>query len=336
MFINSCVSGEKVNITATCIKKNQGMTTAGVPYLILTLRDKTASIEARLWNASTSDLTDWQQGKAYNIEGVANSYNQVLQLKIISYQILHENEFNPRDLIDKAPINSNVVYEEILNLIKNFKNKHYQKIMLRVLQEYGDRLKRWPAAIKVHHALTSGLIWHTYTMLESAQAIVKIYQDRLIDPDLLYSGIILHDLGKVIEIKSFLVSEITLAGKMVGHISIMSALLEQICQDIDVDNRYKILLQHCILSSHGKLEFGSPVVPRLMEAEILSTLDNLDARIFQIHDHISKVPEWTETKRISTCENRSYLNHYLKKTSSSILEDETNLERQSYENFNRK
>ena len=155
-------------------------------------------------------------------------------------------------------------------------------------------------------------MWHTYTMLKTAQAVAKIYSDRLIDKELLYSGVILHDMGKIVEIKSFLVNERTLAGKVMGHISIMSALLNQICEKLDVDKLNVVLLQHLILSSHGKLEYGSPVVPVLLEAEILSMLDNLDARIYQVDRHIKEISVGSETKRIATCEGRVYLKHFEK------------------------
>ena len=141
MFIQSCRNGEKVSIVATCIKKNQGATTVGVPYLILTLRDKTGTIEARLWNANPKDIEAWKQGRAYEIEGMVNEYNQVLQLKIISYKILKKDEYNPRDLVDKAPINEDEVYQEIVEVVNNFKNRHYRVIMQKVFEEYGSKLK---------------------------------------------------------------------------------------------------------------------------------------------------------------------------------------------------
>lgn len=313
MSIENCCVGKKCTLTACCTKKRQTSTSSGLVYLVLTLRDKTGSIEARLWNANQDDITRWQVGEIYEITGVVNLYNKSLQMKIIIYNKLDKSQINEADFLPKAPINLDHAFEKINEIIKDLKNKTYHKIMTAIFAKYGEKFRNWPAAVRVHHATRGGLMWHSYSMLRQAQSLIKIYnQDPCwIDEELLFCGVILHDLGKILEIRSLIVSDFSFKGKLLGHISIMNGELQSIAteQGIDSEDKHLILLQHTILASHGRLEFGSPVAPRLAEAEIIASIDHLDARLFQVKQELMKIDQWSETPRILTCDGHSYIRH---------------------------
>ena len=103
-----------------------------------------------------------------------------------------------------------------------------------------------------------------------------------------WQGLFLHDLGKVIEINSPSDNTFSEEGKLIGHISIMQAEINRIASTLDVDQKYSVFLQHMVIASHGKLEFGSPVAPRIIEAEILSLIDTLDAKVFIVNSALQK------------------------------------------------
>lgn len=146
-------------------------------------------------------------------------------------------------------------------------------------------------------------------MLETAESICKVYKDRNINRDLLYAGIILHDMGKTEELQGYITPEYSLKGKLIGHISITSGQIAHVAEMLNIKSDKPVLLQHMVLASHGKNEYGSPVLPQILEAEILHHIDNLDARIYSLSKNLSNVPYQNYTTRISGLENRSFYQH---------------------------
>ncbi|WP_342275221.1 HD domain-containing protein [Spiroplasma endosymbiont of Cantharis lateralis] len=159
-----------------------------------------------------------------------------------------------------------------------------------------------------------GLFWHSYSLLMGAKAIREVYKYADIDWELVYCGTILHDIGKVLEMAGKNASEYTDVGKLLGHISIGNTFVSNKAIELGLkDNEDVLKLQHVILASHGKNEYGSPVEPLLIEAVIISSLDSLDARIYKINDELSKVEKDAWSSRILSEDGRSYLNHNKKK-----------------------
>ena len=146
-------------------------------------------------------------------------------------------------------------------------------------------------------------------MLQSASAICNIYQDRNINSSLLYAGIILHDMGKTKELVGSLTTEYSLQGKLIGHISIMAAEIAVVAKRLAIPEEEMVILQHMVLASHGRYDFGSPVLPQIMEAEILSQLDNLDAKIYAIANALEQTSPNEFSSRILGLENRSFYCH---------------------------
>ncbi|MGU4858432.1 HD domain-containing protein, partial [Escherichia coli] len=125
----------------------------------------------------------------------------------------------------------------------------------------------YPAAVKNHHEFVSGLAFHVVSMLDMAKAFSKLYPS--LDTDLLYSGIILHDLGKVIELSGPVAASYTLEGKLLGHITIMVNEIGKAADELEIEGEEVTVLQHLVLSHHSKPEWGSPKAPLIREAEIL-------------------------------------------------------------------
>lgn len=295
----------------------QGVASNNTNYLNLQLQDKTGSISARIWDASKEVITQLTTGVVVKIEANSINYNNELQLKINQWEVVT----NPGDyyelLLTQAPIDIVQAWTDISQTIKDFKNPILKKILIqcfskKVIQDY----KYWPAAVKMHHAVQSGLLWHSVTMLKMAKQVVNIYDDRNINSDLLYAGIIMHDYGKMLELDNNPISSFTLSGKMIGHISLGAMQVTLACQELNINQQEEmvVLLQHLILASHGKYEYGSPVLPKTMEAEILHYLDNLDAKIYAIDEALVNTNVGESTPRVPGIENRMFYKHQNLKT----------------------
>ena len=167
---------------------------------------------------------------------------------------------------------------------------------------------QYPAAARIHHNFIGGLATHTAGMLKVALALCNIYPS--VNRDYLIAGVLLHDLGKIEELTSPVVTEYTTAGKLLGHISIMDARLLQIGKDLGLeDSEELLLLRHMILSHHGQYEYGSPVRPETLEAELLNLIDNIDARVNTIDKALSETKEGEFTQKIFALDNRVFYKH---------------------------
>ena len=145
-------------------------------------------------------------------------------------------------------------------------------------------------------------------MLDLAKSISALYPS--INKDLLYAGIILHDLGKTIELSGPIATEYTLEGKLLGHISIIQTDIVEAGKKHNVSNETITLLQHMVLSHHGKLEYGSPVLPLILEAEVMFLIDNMDSKIVMINKALKDVETGGHSARVMGLDGRSFYKHY--------------------------
>ncbi|GAA3330076.1 hypothetical protein GCM10020331_081140 [Ectobacillus funiculus] len=155
-------------------------------------------------------------------------------------------------------------------------NPNIQRITRHLLKKISRCLFDYPAATKNHHEFISGLAYHVVSMLDLAKAIASLYPS--LDKDLLYAGVILHDLGKVIELSGPISTSYTVEGNLLGHISIMVSEIAKAAEELNIQGEEIVILQHLVLSHHGKAEWGSPKPPLVREAEVLHYIDNLDAK----------------------------------------------------------
>ncbi|AJM71995.1 3'-5' exoribonuclease YhaM family protein [Mycoplasma yeatsii] len=296
---------------------------SGANYLILHLADSTGRIEARKWIVTEEDKQLLKPNAIILLENtIISEYRGVLQLKIDDYKVIDESQLSfynikKEDLFISAPLDINREYNNLLKILSSVKNDTYRQITTKLIEKYKEQFLTFPAAMSIHHNVTGGLFWHSYTLVLNALALKPNYQYASIDWDLLICGAILHDIGKVIEIVDVSGSDYSLEGKLLGHISIGNAEINKIAQELNLYkdesnniNSEVTLLQHMVLASHGKKEFGSPVEPVLIEALILSMLDDLDAKVFKINDELKKVESvnnWTQ--RIISVDNRMFYKH---------------------------
>ena len=251
MFISEFKTDQEVSMFFLLDNVVRGIATSGKPYLTLYLKDKTGSIDGKIWEVKDEDTENLKPGNMVFIDGTVLDYRGKLQLKIKNYRMATENdEIDIQDYIQTAPIPKEVMISELNQFLKEIGNQKLKAVTIELLNKYKKQFVSYPAAKSMHHDFYSGLIYHTTTMLKVAKALLEIYPS--LNKDLLYSGIILHDLGKTIELSGPIGTSYTLEGELLGHIVIMSDEVAKTADKLGIDGEEIILLRHIMLAHHGK------------------------------------------------------------------------------------
>ncbi|MCH7766312.1 MAG: HD domain-containing protein [Acidobacteria bacterium] len=276
----------------------------GKPYLALRLSDRTGVVEARLWDGVEDVAGSVEQDDVVKVEAVVEPYRGQLQLKLRRLRRAQENEVDLADFLPATREDVAALYEELLEVARGVGNAHLRELLLAVLTdaELAPRLKRAPGAKTLHHAYLGGLLEHVVSLCRLCRLAAQHYPD--VDVDLLLTGAILHDLGKVYELSYERSFDYTTEGKLVGHIAIAVELVGRKMDAVAGFPRpLRTLVQHLLLSHHGRLEFGSPVTPRFREALLLHYLDDLDSKMEAIRGELAsaeqsgRAGEWTDWNR---------------------------------------
>lgn len=300
--------GERLSVNLLISNSVKGTTNSGSPYLSLTLQDSSKGIEAKLWDVKPELANELEVGKVFNFDIEVIKYKNNLQAKVLKVLPVPQADIKMEDFVFKSPISKDELRDTIQEGINKIENVNIAKIVSSMLNYYSNDVYEYPAASKIHHNFIGGLATHTSGMLKIGMAICELYPN--IKKDYLIAGIILHDLGKIEELSSPVVTEYSIKGKLLGHISIMDARLEQIGQELNLEDSQELLiLRHMILSHHGEYEYGSPVRPETLEAELLSQIDNIDAKINIISKALDEVKEGEFTQKLFAMDNRTFLKY---------------------------
>ena len=248
-------------------------------YLALTLSDKTGSLEARMWEEFAEVFSSCGEGCYVKVQGQVSKYQNRWQITLSRMRSAAEAEIDTADFQPVSSVPPEQMDAELRGIVAGFRNLDLQRLVLAFLNdpEIGPAFRLAPAAKMLHHAWIGGLLEHVLTLVRVCLATAPFYPE--VDPDLLVTGAILHDIGKVRELSWKTSFGYTLEGQMIGHISIAQGMLREKLKELaPFPERLRILVEHMILSHHGRLEFGSPKLPITPEAMLLSTLDDLEAK----------------------------------------------------------
>lgn len=279
----------------------------GRKFIAMILADKTGKINAKIWNATVEDEKNFISGKVVYFEGRKEMYQGRPQMRLLNIRLATSDEpSDPKLYQYQQDINLTEAKVQIQNYIQQISDPIWSQIVIYLLEKYNDEFYSYPAAKFHHHAFEKGLVIHTLGMLKLAEQVVKIYPN--LHSDLLYASIILHDLGKVIELSGLQDTHYTLEGNLCGHIILIVEEVVLAAQQLNIDSKDEkvTLLKHMLLSHHGKLEYGSPVVPCLMEAEVLTLIDQMDAKMQMLTQALDQTPVGEYTQPISGFEQRSF------------------------------
>ncbi|WP_163195097.1 3'-5' exoribonuclease YhaM family protein [Clostridium thermarum] len=275
-------------------------------YMDFTLSDKTGEINAKLWEVPEGEESKYSANTVIKVRGTVLAWQGSLQLKIEKIRpTTPEDKLDVSEFVPTAPYPAEEMYAVIKGYVDSIKNSDIRMIVDTILEEYKDKIMYYPAAKKNHHSIRSGLLYHVSTMLRAGEKLCEIYTS--LNKDLLYAGVILHDLAKMEEMDSSelgIVSDYTIEGTLLGHIIQGIKNVEVVGQRLGADKEVIMLLQHMILSHHYEPEYGSPVKPMLPEAEILHYLDIIDARMFDMTRVTKEISGGTFSERLWSLENR--------------------------------
>lgn len=297
--------GDSVDHFFLIHKATQGVTAQGKDYMTLYLQDKSGDIEAKLWTVTKEDMKLLQPEKIVHVTGDVINYRGRKQMKINKFKLAtEEDNVKTQHFVDGAPLTPDEIQEEISHYMLDIENASLQRITRHLIRKYQESFFTFPAASSHHHNFASGLSYHVLTMLKVAKSICDIYPT--LNRSLLYSAIILHDLGKVKELSGPVATTYTVEGNLLGHISIASEEVAEAARELKIEGEEVMLLRHMILAHHGKMEFGSPKLPHIKEAEILFFIDNIDAKMNMFDKAYKKTEKGQFTERIFGLEGRQF------------------------------
>lgn len=283
----------------------KGTASNGKPFLTLIFQDRSGDIEAKLWDASPDDEAQYAAESIVRIVGDIQNYRGRMQLKIRNVRTANEQDnVKVADFLERAPLSIEEMGEKVSSYVFEMKNPKIQRITRHLVKKHQADFFQYPAATKNHHEFVSGLAYHVVSMLDLAKAIGELYPS--LDKDLLYAGVILHDLGKVVELSGPISTVYTVEGNLLGHITIMVNEIAEAAKELEIEGEEVTILQHMVLSHHGKEEWGSPKKPLVKEAEILHLIDNVDAKMNMLDRALEKVKPGEFTERIFALDQRNF------------------------------
>lgn len=282
-------------------------TRAGKNYLAFVFQDETGTIEGKLWDAQPHNVESFTAGRVVHMTGRREVYNNTPQVNQLTMRLPQAGEpSNPADFKEKPPVDPKELQDYLSNVLFKIENPIWQRVVWALYSKYDKEFYSYPAAKTYHHAFEAGLAYHTATMVRLADRIGDIYPQ--LNKSLLFAGIMLHDLAKVLELSGPENTEYTVRGNLIGHIALIDEEITKVLQELKIDDQKEevIVLRHVVLSHHGLLEYGSPVRPKIMEAEVIHMIDNLDAEMMMMTTALGLVGPGEMTNKIFAMENRSF------------------------------
>lgn len=278
----------------------------GKSYVDMVLADQKGDINGKIWNYTEEQFKDYKSHILVKVRGTVVSWMNSLQMKIERIRIATEDDpVSITDFTPSAPKTSEEMFKTVQEYINRIKKDDIRDIVTYAVNLRKEKLLYYPAAQANHHSIRSGLLYHTTTMLASADALSKIYTD--LNTDWLFAGVILHDLEKTEEMESSelgLVSDYTKKGLLLGHIVQGPLVIQEASKAVGASDETTILLQHMLISHHYEPEFGAVRRPMFPEAEMLHYLDMIDARMFDFKKALSSVNEGGFSEKQWLLDNR--------------------------------
>ena len=265
-------------------------TQSNKPYISLTLCDKTGQLEGRVWDPADHRVArDFDRGDVVKVRGCVSRFNDRLQLKVEQLRLATGSETDKSDLMPSTTYNVADLWSRLQGFVESFSEPHLKLLVSTVLGDPATAaaFREAPAAKQLHHAWLGGLLEHVVSLCTLADRVAPHYP--VLHRDLLLTGVILHDIGKLRELSWDIGFEYTIEGTLLGHIQIGVSLAERTMDSLPgFPPRLKTLVLHLILSHHGKLEFGSPKLPMIPEALALNFIDDFDAKMQAMQSEFDK------------------------------------------------
>lgn len=280
----------------------------GNAYLDMVLSDRDGEISAKLWDYTEVSHGKYEADMFVKIRGTLLKYNGNDQLRIERIRpVIDSDNVRISDYVKSADYSGEDMMNFLVSTVNAFKNDDLKKLVLYLLDENKEKILYFPAAYRLHHAIRCGLLMHTASIVRLCEGICKVYP--FVNRELLISGAILHDIAKTTEFEvrdSGLASGYTVEGNLIGHLVKGAMMVEKAAEKLSIDKELSLLLQHMVLSHHGEPDFGAAVRPQFLEAELLSQLDLMDARVYEIMSAVENVEKGEFSQRLWALEDRRF------------------------------
>ncbi|NIA08806.1 MAG: HD domain-containing protein [Nitrospiraceae bacterium] len=305
VFISEIVPGVGVE-GLFCVSSKQMLETRnGDPYLAITLVDRTGEIEARVWNGARKLDPVFAQSDYVWIKAEAHKFRDAIQLKIAHLKAVRDKDLDPGLFLPVVQADTEELWSEFSGYIKEIRSPVLKPLLEEIFrdQEISKAFRLAPAGKRMHHAYIGGLLEHTVSVTRLANSVCSLY--LRLDRDLLVSGAMVHDIGKIDEFSySRPPIDYTDIGRLVGHVVLGTSIIDKFIAKLDINasSPQIIALKHMVLSHHGQREFGAPVLPMIEEAVVLNMIDDLDAKL----NYLGRLKKdihgtgygWTEYQRL--------------------------------------
>ena len=288
-------AGDQVQGFALLAKKELRQDRNGNSYLDMVLADASGSMTAKVWGDTPALHGSYEAHSFVAFRGLVKSYKDQLQIAVDDCRETTDGDrqygFDEKLLIPSSPEDVDDLWARLKGIYpEEVKDPMLRRLVVETLELHGPALREHPAAKAMHHAYLGGLLEHTVSMAELALKVVGHYRE--LDRDLVLTGILFHDLGKILELGAMPANDYTLPGRLVGHVVMGRDLLRERCAAIEgFPADVQLHLEHLVLSHQGRREYGAPVEPMTEEALVLHFIDDLDSKINQFRNQRRQSPE---------------------------------------------
>jgi 3'-5' exoribonuclease len=299
-YVSELEVNKPVTASFLVISKEVREKKSGEPYLSLMLGDKSGRVDSKMWDNVAEIMGSFDRDDFVKVKGVVQLHLNRPQLVIHKIRSLPDNEVDFADYFPASLRNPDEMWIELRGIVASVSNPYIGALLNALLDdpEIARRFRMAPAAKSIHHAFLSGLLEHVLSLCGLCRATAGHYPN--IDPDLMIAGAVLHDIGKIYELSYDRGFNYTTEGQLLGHIMIAFRMIgEKIHAIPGFPPALRNLIEHVVISHHGRLEFGSPKLPQFPEAILLHYLDDMDSKMESMRALI-------ESDRQSTSDFTSY------------------------------
>jgi 3'-5' exoribonuclease len=298
VYIENLKAGEKVSSAFLVAEKNLAYSQKGASYLNLRLKDKTGEIDGKIWDNAHEWDGQFKKGDIVQVYGRALSYKNSLQLSVLELKRLTDDQIDLADYFPAAKQAAEDMFTELMTYVEKIQTPCLKDLLNAFFQDEKTKalFKKAPAAKGFHHIYLGGLLEHTLSVAKLLDMTIQHYQG--VNHDLLLTGGLLHDIGKIYEFDYDRLVQYSDEGRLIGHIVMGVEMVNAKMAAIEgFPKTLAMELRHLILSHHGVLEFGSPKRPKTLEALIVHYIDDLDAKVNAFQTFVDDAPEddtkWT-------------------------------------------
>lgn len=302
IWVRDLQPGDDVATSYAVLSKDVRKTRRGDDYLVLTFGDRTGSVDGLAWENVDRFSSSVRVGDVVELTGRVQTYNQRLQIVVRGMEPVPTSEVDEGVFVRASSVPDHILWRRLEDLIHSVRDEHLKQLLFRIFadERVAELFRHAPAARTMHHAYRSGLLEHTVSSAEAAQALATHYD---LDEDMVIAGMLLHDLGKVWELAAGPTIEYTDDGRLLGHLTLEVLHVDRVISGLpQFPEETRRQLLHILLAHHGEYEYGSPRRPKTPEAMLVHSVDNLDAKIAGMIEEIDAGGQggeaWTSYSRL--------------------------------------